>query len=164
MIGKVAWQEFLLGHDVAEFLCVLIEAGLVRRSSAHDGGAGGIARGCGAVGVAEKDAAFGETIQVGREGLRMSAHATDPVIEIVQGDEKDVGFLGRERGAESEEQRAESDEWMKSATGVTRSEFKEEFHEPEIIAYWVNAKLSIPQVALLRACCGLRWCSVLTMR
>ena len=161
MIRKIAWQEFLLGHDIAEFLCILIEAGLVWRSSAHDGGAGGIAGRCGTIGVAEQHTAFSKTIEVRGESLRISAHAADPVIEIIQGYKKDVGFLGGERGTESEEQRAESDEWMKGATGVTRSGFKEEFHEPEIIAYWVNAKLSIPQVALLRACCGLRRCSVL---
>jgi len=45
--------------------------------------------------VGEQHAAGRQAIHVWSLCLRMSSHATDPVIEIIDGDEKDVGFLQR---------------------------------------------------------------------
>ena len=65
------------------------------------------------MGVGKEYAAGGEAIKVRGDRLRMSAQATDPVIEIVDRDEQDVGSVrrqlggggeaGREKGEGSEE-------------------------------------------------------------
>ena len=47
------------------------------------------------MGVGEKCAPGGEAIDVGGLSLGMTAEATDPVIEIVDGDEQDVRRLRR---------------------------------------------------------------------
>src|SRR5437867_689938 len=46
------------------------------------------------MGIGEECAAFGETVHVGRLCLGMAAEAADPVIEVVDGDEENVGLVG----------------------------------------------------------------------
>ena len=43
------------------------------------------------MGIGKQLAAGGEPIQVGRPGLRMPAHAPDPIIQIVDGDKQNIG-------------------------------------------------------------------------
>ena len=47
------------------------------------------------MGIREQRAPGGEAIDVGGLRLGMTAEATDPVIQIVDGDEQDVGRLMR---------------------------------------------------------------------
>ena len=43
--------------------------------------------------VGEEDASFGETIDIRGEGLRVASHTADPVVEIINSDEEDVGVF-----------------------------------------------------------------------
>ena len=47
------------------------------------------------MGVGEEHARGGQPIEVGRASLRMAAKATDPVVQIIDGDEEDVGLGDR---------------------------------------------------------------------
>jgi hypothetical protein len=44
--------------------------------------------------IRKENATRGEPVQVRGDGLAVTAHATDPVIQIIHRDEKDVGFFG----------------------------------------------------------------------
>ena len=103
---EVARQQFRPRHDLAHLLRVLIEPRAMRRQAAEDGRARRIARGRGAIGVAEQHAARGETVQIRRLRLRMPAEAADPVVEVVERNEEHVGLLlGRGGGRNAAEQR-----------------------------------------------------------
>ncbi len=93
VIAKVLRDDFGVGENFAHVLSIVVEAGGMRREAGHDGGAGGIASRAGAMGIGEKNTAFGEAVEVGRDALVISAHAADPVIQVIHGDEEDVGFL-----------------------------------------------------------------------
>lgn len=45
------------------------------------------------MGVIEIDSAAGQMIDVRRPGLWIPSHTTNPVIQVVDGDEQNVGFL-----------------------------------------------------------------------
>jgi len=45
------------------------------------------------MGLLEEHAPFGEGIDVRRFGLWMASEATDPVVQIIYGDEQNVGAL-----------------------------------------------------------------------
>ena len=47
------------------------------------------------MGVVESNSAAGQLIDVRRLGLGVPSQTTNPVIEVVDGDEQDVGFLDR---------------------------------------------------------------------
>jgi len=70
-------------------------SGMLGVTTAKDGGAGGVAGGGGAVGVGEEDATFGEGVDVRGLHLGMALQAPDPIVEIVDGDEEDVGLGDR---------------------------------------------------------------------
>ena len=44
--------------------------------------------------VEEQGAAFGKSSQVGRLRLRMTVHASDPIVQIVDGKKEDIRLLG----------------------------------------------------------------------
>lgn len=60
----------------------------------HDAGAGGVAEHGITMGVGKKGAAFGKGIDVRGLDHGVPAKAADPVVEVVNGDENDVGFAG----------------------------------------------------------------------
>ncbi len=66
-----------------------------RRIEARDkrGSRGRADRGL-AMSIAEKCAAFGETVDIRRLGLRMAAQTSRPVIQVVDRDDQDVWSLG----------------------------------------------------------------------
>ena len=45
--------------------------------------------------VGEKNPSSGEPVNVGRPGVRMPTEAANPVVQIIDGDEEDIGFSGR---------------------------------------------------------------------
>jgi len=74
-------------------LRVQIDTGGRRPDACHDGCAGRIAGRRGAVGIGEQRPGAGEPVEIGRLDVRMPAQATDPVIEIIYGDEQDILLL-----------------------------------------------------------------------
>ena len=72
-------------------MLVFVEAGEVRGDAGKDGSAAGAAGRCGAVGVGEEDGLGGEALEVRSEGLGVTTEGTDPVVEVIDGDEEDVG-------------------------------------------------------------------------
>ena len=72
-------------------LAVVIDSGGARTLAAEKGGPGGIADRGGAMGVGEGDAHFGKTVDVGSLGLGVAAEVANPVVEVIDGDEEDVG-------------------------------------------------------------------------
>lgn len=57
------------------------------------------------MGIGEKRASPRESIDVWCSGLRMSPQTTDPVIQVVDGNQENVGsFIGLESRIESEQQ------------------------------------------------------------
>jgi hypothetical protein len=86
----------------APVIAVVIDAGGRGPESGHQCGAGGIANGSGAVAACETRSASGESINIWGDRLFVSAQVTDPVVQVVDGDEQDVGLrreLVREGGA-----------------------------------------------------------------
>ena len=69
-------------------------AGLEGLEAAEHRGPRGIAERGGAVGVGEGDPTPGEAVEVGRLDLRMAPQRPDPVIEVVDRDEEDIGGRG----------------------------------------------------------------------
>ena len=104
VVGEVGGDEFGIGHDFPHFLAIAVEAGAVRRDAGHDGTAGRIAGRGGAMSVGEELSAGGEAIEIGRDALFVSPHAADPVIEVVHGDEEDVGSGGERENKGGEDQ------------------------------------------------------------
>jgi hypothetical protein len=45
------------------------------------------------MGVGEQHPARGQAIEVGRLGVRMSTQAADPIVQVIDGDEQDIGAL-----------------------------------------------------------------------
>jgi hypothetical protein len=62
------------------------------------------------MGVGEKHTALCETIDVGGFGLRMAPETANPVVEVVDGDEEDVGLAGGERRGDREENGTQNEE------------------------------------------------------
>ena len=44
------------------------------------------------MGIVEEHAGGGQAVQIRRLGLRMSAQATDPIVQVVHRDKENVGF------------------------------------------------------------------------
>ena len=110
MIGKMSGHQGDIGHDLPERLHVFVKARAVRGDSRHDGGATWSAGGSRAVGVGEENGLRGEALKVGSEALRMASKRTDPVVQVIDRDEEDVGsvrglcFKSKGEGKESEKQ------------------------------------------------------------
>ena len=108
-------HEGLIGGDGAgEGMAVVVDAGGRRPTAAQQGRAGRIADGCRAVRVGEADAHRRKAIQMRRLRLPVAAQMADPVIEIVHGDEEDIGCCllrgdgRRRRGQAAEERQGEN--------------------------------------------------------
>ena len=95
--GEGLGQQLCLGQNFAHALVVGIQPGTMRRLAGEDCRARWITRRCRAMGVGEEHARSGQTIEVGCASLRVTAEATDPVVQIINGDEEDVGLGGGER-------------------------------------------------------------------
>ena len=80
----------LVFRDVAKEVEVAVDAGGGGAQAGHDGRAGGVAEGGGAVGVFEQHAPAGQSINIGSLCLGMPSKTTNPVVQIVDGDEQDV--------------------------------------------------------------------------
>ena len=94
------------------FLAVVVDAGGGRSDAGHHGDPRWIAGGRGAVGIGEQHATGGQAINVGSVNTFSSPHAVDPVIQIIDRDEKDIGpprGLGKDPGIADECQGEEED-------------------------------------------------------
>lgn len=103
---EVAVEEF--GAEGLRFFFDVVVVGLqffrlelVVVEPAHDAGAGGTAEGILAVGAGEPGAFFGEAIHVGGDDLGVAAVA-GPVVEVIDGDEEDVGLFGEGQETQQE--------------------------------------------------------------
>ena len=94
VVSEVLWQDDGIWQDLAHLLVVGVKSRAVRREAGHDRCTGGVACGAGAMGVGKQHPAFCQAIEVGCDRLGMSPQATDPVVEIVHGDEQDIRPLG----------------------------------------------------------------------
>ena len=70
-----------------------VDAGGARPQAGEDARAARVAERGLAVGVGEGGAAGGELVDVRRLRLRVAAERADPVVQVVEGDEQDVGLL-----------------------------------------------------------------------
>ena len=69
----------------------------MRIASGHHAGPGWVANRGLAMPVGKQGAHLGQAVDVGCLGLRVTAEATDPVVQVVDGDKEDVRlFLGPE--------------------------------------------------------------------
>ena len=93
--GEGLGQQLGLGEDFAHALVVGVQTGAVRGTAGENGRARGVAGGSRTMGVGEEYARGGQPIEVGRASLRMAAEATDPVVQIINGDKEDVGLGDR---------------------------------------------------------------------
>ena len=99
-------ERLLLRDGGLPILAVVVNARLAGAPTGHECGARGVAHGRGAIGAGEGDAQLREPVNVRRLGLRVAPEVADPVVEVVHGDEEDVGFLGiggTEAGREGEQ-------------------------------------------------------------
>ena len=97
--------EHLLGRQYgAPVVVVLVDAGGAGAQSAHEGGAGRIADGCGAVAAGEAHAACGQGVDVRGGRLGIAAKVVDPVVEVVHGNEEDIGLVCRQGGLDQKNQ------------------------------------------------------------
>ena len=119
--------EVVEGGDVAEPGGEAVNAGAGVAATGHDGGARGEADGGLAVGVGEEGAPLGEGVDVRCPGLGMSAEAADPVVEVVDGDEDDVGFFcGGAGEKEGEAEEEDADHSFGKGVGIEREGRDEE--------------------------------------
>ena len=72
---------------------IFIDTGGGGVDSGNDGDAGGVACGGGAVGVGEVDRPFGEALEVGGDDAGVAVEGGNVVVEIIDGDEEDVGLF-----------------------------------------------------------------------
>ena len=113
VIGKVlgnhtAVEELaVLLHGLATGL--LIDTGPVRVKAREQGSAGGPANGTLAMRIGEEHAPLGQPVDMRRTGLRMTIHATDPVIKIVDGDQQGIRLGPQARVQKSEPDQKEGD-------------------------------------------------------
>ena len=83
------WKNFfILLHGLAPWL--LVDTGPVRIKTRKQRSAGGSADGALTMGIGKEHAPLGQPVDVWRESLRMTIHATHPVIKIVDGDQKGI--------------------------------------------------------------------------
>ena len=59
--------------------------------------------------IKKQSALFGQTVDIGRTGLRVPLHATDPVVQVVDGDEEGVGLGPQVQVQEGEPGQKEGD-------------------------------------------------------
>ena len=76
---------------------VAVDAGGRGMHAGHDGHAGRVAGGRGAMGVGKRDRALRETVEVGRLDSGVAVERADVVVQIVDGDKEDIGLGGRRR-------------------------------------------------------------------
>ena len=62
------------------------------------------------MGIGEKSPALGEAVEIRRDRLRITAHAANPVIQIIHRNEEDVGLLSfPENGRRQEQEQSEKE-------------------------------------------------------
>ena len=61
------------------------------------------------MGIVEENPGGSQAVEVRRPGLRMTAQAPHPVVEVVHGNEKHVGFFRPCEGANERQKPCESD-------------------------------------------------------
>ena len=97
VISEVSWQR----HQVFQFRCrreLLLDHVDTVPPGIRPGqqtGAGGHANRRLAMGIGEQHASARQAVNVRRLDLRMSVEASHPIIQIVDGDEKDIGPVCR---------------------------------------------------------------------
>ena len=105
--GRVSMRHEMLRqgdgvrHGFAPRVRVLVHAGRGGANARHQGGTRWIAGGRSTVSVREQDATFCQPIDVRRYRLRVTAEYSDPVVEIINGDEQHVRFLGDGSGRDA---------------------------------------------------------------
>ena len=62
------------------------------------------------MGIPERDSHPGQAIDVRGAGLSIAIEVTDPVVEVVDRDEKDIGPLGESRCGQGDDWKADPDE------------------------------------------------------
>lgn len=101
-----------LGENFVVLACLCLREGWVEeinaggfgRDSAEEAGPRGVAHRGLAMGIGEENAAGREAINVGCLDLGMASHAADPVVEIIDCDEEDIGpFDGLGQECEGQE-------------------------------------------------------------
>ena len=58
----------------------------------HDGGAGRVTYGCLAMGIGKQSSPCRQFVQIGRFDLWMATQATDPIIQIINGQKQNIGL------------------------------------------------------------------------
>ena len=100
-VAKCRGEHLVRRDERAEVDVVFVDARGRWAHPRHERGARGIADRRGAVGACERHAQLGEPVEVRRLRLRIVLEVADPVAQIVDGDEEDVGFLRRRGGGET---------------------------------------------------------------
>ena len=90
-------NQFGVREDFPHFLSIVVQTGLVWSDTRHDRGPGWVASRCRAVCVGEQHTARCKTINVGSQCLGVSLQATDPVVEVIDRNEKYVWFRSASR-------------------------------------------------------------------
>ena len=88
---------------------LLIKASPMRVKAREQGSTGGPANGTLAMRIGEEHAPLGQPVDMRRTGLRMTIHATDPVIKIVDGDQQGIRLGPQARVQKSEPDQKEGD-------------------------------------------------------
>ena len=96
MLGKC--REVLEFFESTKPRSKPVNTGGVGTQTHHETGTRGVAERRLAVGVVEKGASGRQFVDVGGFGVGVSAHATDPVVLVIDRDEENVGLLGGENG------------------------------------------------------------------
>ena len=125
VVGEVPGKRHRIGHDLTPPLVVGIHSRSGGVLSGQERGPRRVAGGRGGVGAGEEHALAGQTRKVGGARLRMSAERLDPVVQVVDRDEEDVGpggrvLLGRPvtRAAHEERQAEQGRAGARKAIGV----------------------------------------------
>ena len=103
VLGEMAVEQLVLADPGTPVLVVLIAAGAARAKTRHQRGPRRIAGRRGAIGLRETDAHLRKSVDVRGLGLDVTTEETDPVVEVVDGNEEDIRLLGRFGGGQGGE-------------------------------------------------------------
>ncbi len=107
---EVFRHQLRLRQDRAHLLQVGVKPRAERGQPRHDGGAGRVAGSGGTMRVCEQDPLPRQTVEMGRSGLRVTAQAPYPVVQVIERDEQDIGPARHGRRKDARQQQEQKHE------------------------------------------------------
>ena len=99
VFAEIRTNRLMTRNDFPPILIIGLHSGSMGCQPRHESRPGRIAHRAGTVSMGKIDRLFRKLNEMGRPCLEMSPQGLDPVIQIIHGNEQDVGFLPARRPA-----------------------------------------------------------------